>query len=122
MEVGEAPQHADYERFKAAVLEKTKTNVAELDRGTVKFEGTSGDSLRLRFDMDVNRTEIDCNGRRRDLREQAKHAFRCSDPNEVLILQEWLGGKLTVQTDSARFVGEVSEAGSASFRNEAVSK
>ena len=118
VEVGEAPDFADYAAFKKAVLAKSRLDAAAVADGVAEYAGAGGAAVKVKFGAKAADTRVWRDGKPHDWSGHARHAFRGAGPTGAPILQEWGGGKLTVRAGGASFVCEVSGTCAAAFRNE----
>ena len=100
IEIGEAPDYADFGAFKYAVISRAKLNTEKLPQGEAEYTGANGKSVRLRFE---GKPEV-----------RADHPLYQSS----IIEQAWLGGTLTVRAGKTVFSSTVSDQGIATFKNE----
>ncbi|MDA1138630.1 MAG: hypothetical protein O3B01_08610 [Planctomycetota bacterium] len=117
VEVGEAPEFADFAAFKKASLAKAKVTAAELDAGEAEFTGAVGKRVGIRFASARLDTVVRRDGKTHDWAEHGKHLYR-SAGDKAVIEQAWLGGTLTVRAGKSVFTAAVSEAGAATFKTE----
>ncbi|MDX1963420.1 MAG: hypothetical protein SFX18_09720 [Pirellulales bacterium] len=113
VEIGEAPDHADYAAFVRAVLATSRVDLSGLADGVVEYTGSQGQTVKLAFDAVVQETGVWRNDQRHDWADHAKYVYQTVTEKDnardsaPLIEQEWLGGKLTIRAGGEIFVGEV---------------
>lgn len=118
VEVGEAPEFADFAAFKKAVGAKAKVRAENIANGEAEFVGANGKQVRLRFAAKPIETGVWRAGKSHNWVEHAKHLYRVADDKPAMIEQVWLGGTLTVRAGTAVFTATVSETGGAIFDNQ----
>ncbi len=118
VEVGEAPEFADFAAFKKVVAENAKVRAEKIAGGQAEFIGASGKRVSLRFATKPAETGVWRDGIAHDWREHAKHLYRAADDKPAVIEQAWLGGTLTVRAGKGVFATTVSENGAATYKNE----
>lgn len=113
MEVGEAPEFADYAAFRTAILSKARLNVAALADGKVELTGTDGRRLRLEYNRENDRPRVLRDGKARDW--TAEKDLYAPVGTEGPIKQEWMSGKLQVAAGEWEFESSVDLQGQVSF-------
>jgi hypothetical protein len=114
MEVGEAPEFADYEAFRAAIISRAHLNVAGLADGTVELTGTDGRRLRLEYNRENDLPRVWRDGVARNWTSE-KDLYAPVN-GEGPIRQEWMSGKLQVEAGEWVFESSVDANGTVAFR------
>jgi len=118
VEIGEAPEFADFAAFKKASLAKAKVIATRIADGEAEFAGANGKRVALRFAAKPVETGVWRDGSAHDWAGHGKHLYRTAADKPAVIEQAWLGGNLTVRAGKATFTASVSEKGVATFTNE----
>jgi hypothetical protein len=112
MQVGEAPFFADHEKFKSAVLEKSKLDLVDLQTGGAIFSGANARQLRIQT-VANNLPQIWRDGALRDWNQH--FAPYQSAQGEAPVQQGWKSGAFRVKAGGKTFEGRLSAEGSYSF-------
>ena len=117
VEVGEAPDFADFAAFKRATLDHARLNLDRLDQGEAEFLGAKGQRARLRFADQPSATSVWRDGVPHDWTEHARHLYRPAPGSPAIIEQTWLGGTLTIRAGGAVFTATVDPKGRVTSHN-----
>ncbi len=120
IEVGEAPDHPNYESFKNAVLAKAKLDVSGLAGGTVGLTSSNGATIKMQWGDVLADFKVWRNGQLHDWTEHGSFVYRETGKLEDgLVFQRRgdAGGTLTVNAGGKTFVSTVTTDGNAIFQN-----
>ena len=114
MEVGEAPDYADFAAFKKGVLAKSKLDLAGVSDGIVAYTGSLGTSVKIQYN--AGQPKVWRNGQEHDW---AAHQglYVPVDGSSVPIRMDWNSGALHVEAGGYVFDGQVSDDGKYKFSN-----
>ncbi len=115
LEVGEADSHGSYDRFKEAVLARSK--LERLDGAKVRYTGGDGATVAVRPGDGL--PHVWRNGERHDWDDHFDQ-YRPTDGGEVPIRQGWKEGRFRVEAGGWVFEGALDEDGRYSFTNRRV--
>ena len=118
VEIGEAPEFADFTAFKKAVAAGAKVNAPKIAGGEAEFIGACGKRVGIRFSATPAGTAVWRDGKAHDWAEHGRHLYRATDGKPAVIGQAWLSGTLTVNTRETSFTATVGAQGGATFHNE----
>lgn len=120
VEIGEAPDHADYDAFKKAVLTKAKLDTSKIQEGRVVYTSSTGTTLSMQWGDTLDAFQVVRNGQPHDWKEHGAYVWRETGRMEDgLIFQRWgdAGGTLHVNAGGKSFKGTVSPTGLYQFEN-----
>jgi hypothetical protein len=119
VEVGEAPEFADFAAFKKAVAAKARVDAEKIADGEVQFTGANGKQVGIRFAANPLETVVWRDGKPHDWPQHARHLYRAADNGgPAVIEQAWRGGTLVVRAGKTVFTTTVNEMGMATFQND----
>lgn len=120
IEIGEAPDFADYAAFQKAVLEKSRLEASAVASGTVAYTAASGASVKMQWGDALADFKVWRNGELHDWTEHGRYVWReTGKAEDGLIFQRWgdAGGVLHVNAGGRSFRGEVAVDGTYTFEN-----
>lgn len=107
VEIGEAPEFADFPAFKKASVARAKLKAEKIAGGEAEFTGAIGKRVGLRFAAKPLETGVWRDGKAHDWTDHAKHIYHAANGKPAVIEQAWLGGTLTVRAGKAIFTTTV---------------
>lgn len=119
LEVGEPPDHADFDHFQQAVMSRGGLDLSRLDAGIVELTGSDGHRLRLEYRRENDLLRVVRDGQVRAW-ERERDVYAAASAGPAPIREGWLSGRLVVEAGGWHFESRVNEAGEATFNEQRV--